>query len=214
MSTSTHLHDIPLAPSADRNALRKRLRKQRAALTPRQVFQASLAASRHASKLPHFQRASRIAAYMASNGELDPMPLLVDAFAQGKSCYLPRLHPFLKGRMWFIEWHPGDVLEPNRFGIPEPRLRTKARLPNWMLQCVLVPLVAFDDQMNRLGMGQGFYDRAFAFTRYRKQWKGPFLCGFAHAFQQAAHLSSHPWDVALDVVVTESGVVTPTPIET
>jgi 5-formyltetrahydrofolate cyclo-ligase len=208
MTAKPHLHPSPIAPTDDRNALRRRIRKQRAALHPDQLTHASLKASAKMSELPHYRRAKRIAAYIASNGELDPLPVLVDAYAMGKSCYLPRLHPFLKGRMWFIAWKPGDVLVPNRFGILEPRLRKGARIPNWMLQHVLVPLVAFDEQMNRLGMGQGFYDRAFAFTRYRKRWKGPFLCGFAHSFQQTTGLSSHPWDVPLDAVVTESAIIT------
>lgn len=207
MTANTHPHTAPLAPVDDRNALRRKLRKQRASLTPKQLVESSLRASTRVTRIPQFKRAKRIAGFIASNGELDPLPALLSAHASGKQCYLPRLHPFLKGRMWFITWKPGDPLESNRFGIPEPKLQHRMRTPNWMLNMVLVPLVAFDAQLNRMGMGQGFYDRAFSFTRHRKQWKGPFLCGFAHAFQQAAMLSSHSWDVPLDTVVTETQII-------
>jgi 5-formyltetrahydrofolate cyclo-ligase len=211
MSAHTPLHSSPIAPPHDRNALRRRIRQQRASLSPQQLARASLDASRHMKQLPHYRRSKRIAAYLASNGELDPIPLMLHALANGKVCFLPRLHPFLRGRMWFIAWQPGEPLQANRFGIPEPLARKGTRIPNWMLQHVLVPLVAFDDQLNRLGMGQGFYDRAFAFTRRRKHWKGPFLCGFAHAFQQTTRLPAQPWDVPLDAVVTDAGIVTASP---
>lgn len=191
----------------DRNKLRRKIRQQRAALSPQQVARASLRASLHVTRLPSYRRAKRIAAYIANDGEMDPFSVLIDAIAQGKECYLPRLHPFLKGRMWFIRWQPGDPLESNRFGIPEPLLKKDQRLPHWMLHLVIVPLVAFDAHMNRLGMGQGFYDRAFAFKRHRRRWNDPFLCGFAHAFQQTEQLSSQAWDVPLDAVVTDDGIV-------
>jgi 5-formyltetrahydrofolate cyclo-ligase len=160
-------------------------------------------------RLPGFRRAKRIAAYLASNGELDPLPVMLHATSTRKACYLPRLHPFLKGRMWFLRWRPGDVLQVNRFGIPEPRLQHRDRLPAWMLHWVVVPLVGFDARMNRLGMGQGFYDRRFAFRHHRRVWKRPVLCGFAHHFQQTPGLSSHRWDVPLDLVITDEEVVFP-----
>jgi 5-formyltetrahydrofolate cyclo-ligase len=192
----------------DRNSLRRRLRQQRAALSRQQVAHASLMASSHLIKLSPFRRAKRIAAYIAANGELDPLPVLLHASSARKACYLPRLHPFLKGRMWFLRWRPGDALQVNRFGIPEPQLRRGNIIPAWMLDWVMVPLVGFDAQMNRLGMGQGFYDRRFAFRHHRKVWKRPVLCGFAHDFQETHGLQSHHWDVPLDMVVTDHRIVT------
>lgn len=191
----------------DRNSLRRRLRQQRAALSAQQVAHASVEAGARLVQLPGFRRAKRIAAYLATNNELDPLPVLLHASSRRKACYLPRLHPFLKGRMWFFRWQPGDVLQVNRFGIPEPLIKHRRRLPAWMLDWVVVPLVGFDRDMNRLGMGQGFYDRRFAFRRHRKVWKRPVLCGLAHHFQQVQPLQANHWDVPLDLVVTDHDVV-------
>jgi 5-formyltetrahydrofolate cyclo-ligase len=190
----------------DRRNLRRNIRQQRAALSATQVAHASLLASAKLLELPAYRRAKRIAGYFASGGELDPLPVMLHAITTGKQCYLPRLHPFLKGRMWFLRWRPGDPLQTNRFGIPEPMFSTRARLPGWMLQLVITPLVAFDDQLNRLGMGKGYYDRSFAFRHHRSRWKCPVLCGFAHQFQRSDALAVNAWDVPMDVVVTDKQV--------
>lgn len=193
----------------DRQKLRRKIRQQRAGLTTDQIAHASLLASARLIKLPAYRRAKRIAGYIAHGGELDPLPVMLHAVATGKQCYLPRLHPFLKGRMWFVRWRPGAPLIANRFGIPEPPLTKGARVSGWMLHLVIVPLVAFDDRMHRLGMGQGFYDRSFAFRHHRKRWKCPVLCGFAHYFQQHDVLGSNPWDVPMDMVVTDKDLTPP-----
>jgi len=194
----------------DRRQLRRKIRQQRAALSSQQVMLASHRAAARLGGLPAFRRAKRIAAYIANDGELDPLPLLMHASRHGKQCYLPRLHPFLKGRMWFLRWRPGDRLVCNRYGIPEPLPARAARLPAWMLQWVVVPLVAFDSELNRLGMGQGFYDRGFAFRRHRRVWKRPVLCGFAHSFQATKKLVASHWDVPMDLVVTDQEVIAST----
>lgn len=191
----------------DRNALRRKIRQQRASLSPRQLARASLKACSFLVNEARFRRAKRIAGYIATNGELDPMPALLNAVAKRKACYLPRLHPFLKGRMWFIRWHPNTPMIVNRFGIAEPVMDQRSRLPAWMLDMVIVPLVAFDQAGHRLGMGQGFYDRGFAFRHHRRRWKRPVLCGFAHHFQQVDALQANPWDVPMDITITDDNAL-------
>lgn len=188
----------------NRTTLRRKIRQQRANLTCTQVAHASLDACDQLIALPGYRRAKRIAGYIANQGELDPLPALLHALQHGKQCYLPRLHPFLKGRMWFIRWRPGDPLVKNYFGIPEPAFSANAYLPAWMLDWVIMPLVAFDEDGNRLGMGQGFYDRTFALRRHTTSWKRPVLCGFAYHFQKTSKLQSQPWDIAMDMMVTDT----------
>lgn len=91
----------------------------------------------------------------------------------------------------------------NRFGIPEPA--QSRRQPPGMLDLVVVPLVGFDAACNRMGMGGGFYDRSFAY-RLTRRHAGPRLVGLAFDCQQVAELPVAPWDVPLDVIVTESRV--------
>ena len=65
---------------------------------------------------------------------------------------------------------------------------------------MLTPLVAFDDQGNRMGMGKGFYDRTFEFVR---QTKKPILIGMAHSCQQVDYLEPTEWDIPLNGLATE-----------
>lgn len=152
---------------------------------------------------PHFRRARRIAAYWPADGELDPGPSLALAGCPDRRTFLPVLRPDRSSRLWFFPYAPGDPLQPNRFGIPEPRRGRGGALPPWSLDLILVPLVGFDADCNRLGMGGGFYDRTLAFLRHRLHWHRPRLIGLAHECQQVNRLEPRPWDVPLDAVATE-----------
>ena len=74
------------------------------------------------------------------------------------------------------------------------------------LDLVFMPLVAFDKNSNRLGMGGGFYDRCFAFRNTTQQDNirtRPLLIGCAHALQEMSSLKPEKWDVPLDGILTE-----------
>ena len=68
---------------------------------------------------------------------------------------------------------------------------------------MIVPLLGFDDECHRIGMGGGYYDRSFAFVRRLKHVRGPFLLGLAHESQHVAQMHAKPWDITLDAIVTE-----------
>ena len=186
----------------DQQTLRRHLKKARRSLDPGTAAQAQRAALRRLKRLSCFRDARRIAAYVGSNGEIDPMPLLTAAAERGKRAYLPVLHPFRPGRLWFSRWRPGERLLPNRFGIPEPTRRHDQLLPARRLDLVIVPLLAFDADCHRLGMGGGYYDRTFAFLNQRVHIRRPLLIGLAHELQHVDSLDPQPWDVPLDAVVT------------
>ncbi len=69
-------------------------------------------------------------------------------------------------------------------------------------QLVLVPLVAFDRNGNRMGMGAGYYDRALQALAHQTGTR-PLLVGLAHAFQETTSLQAKPWDVPLDAILTD-----------
>ena len=66
-----------------------------------------------------------------------------------------------------------------------------------------MPLVAFDEGGNRLGMGGGFYDASLASRSHRAQWGRPVLIGLAHEFQKVDALNVDSWDVPLDGILTD-----------
>ncbi len=162
--------------------------------------------SRAISALPLFHNSHRIALFMPNDGEMDPRTLMRLAHAMHKQCYLPVLAGSVRRPgLCFVRFVPGQPLQANRFGIPEPVPRPGHVINPRFLDLVMTPLVAFDDAGNRLGMGGGYYDRSFAFLRLRRHWHHPRLVGVAYEFQRVPSLPHQPWDVPLSGVVTEAG---------
>ena len=174
------------------------MRQKRRALPPLQQKQAAkgLALSLKSSDL--FKRCKHVAIYLANDGEIDPYLFIKQLWRSKKYCYLPVIHPIKKNSLWFYRYEKKTQLTPNRFGILEPSLKNKRRIPPWALDLVLFPLVAFDSKGGRLGMGGGFYDRTFEFTQSRTK-----LYGLAHHFQEVDKLPTEPWDIPLHGVATD-----------
>ncbi len=197
----------------DKTELRKRLRARRRALSEAERFQRSHAVCERLRRRSEFQRARRIALYLPNDGEVDPTPLLDVIWGTRRTALLPVLRVLAGNRLAFHPYRPGDLLAPNRYGIPEPVAHPGEAMPPHALDLVLMPLVAFDSHGHRLGMGGGFYDRTFAFLRQRRHWHRPRLVGVAYDFQEVPELPAEPWDVPLHAVVTESRWI-PCPGET
>src|SRR5690606_34434666 len=153
-------------------------------------------------KHPDLHRARHIGIYLANDGEIDPHLYIDLARRKGIHFYLPILHPVYPGKLVFSPYFDGIRLSANRFGIPDPPFPRSRRRPAWALDAVLFPLVGFDENGGRLGMGGGFYDRTFAFSRIRPGM-APKLIGLAHDFQKVRELPIEPWDVPLHGVVTD-----------
>lgn len=189
--------------------LRKSLQLRRKSLDPKTRKAANHKANKRLIRNPAFKNAKRIAGFISVKGEIDPCIAMSEAIRLGKKCYLPVLHPFLSGRLIFVEWTPHSPMRLNRFGIPEPLLTRKNTIKPIALDCIITPLTGFDPNANRMGMGGGFYDRSFAFLRRRKRWKKPTLLGFAFEIQKVSALPINPWDIQLAQVVTESASYPP-----
>lgn len=165
-----------------------------------EVAALSLRIARLLWRLPALSRCERIACYIAVGGEVDCAPIMAEALARGRRLYLPVLHG---QALFFAPWDPRRDMVRNRFGIPEPAGDDGRWLRGSELDVVLAPLVAFDDAGHRLGMGGGFYDRAFRFIAQRGRWRHPHLIGLAYEFQRVDALPARRWDVALHGVITE-----------
>ena len=186
--------------------LRRQIRTKRRELTPHERVRLSREIAGHLLRSRLFINSRRIAAYLAMQGEVDLSPVIHRATQMCKAIYLPALSPLSDQRLWFVAFHAGTKLTPNRLGIPEPLKRHRETVKPTQLDVVLTPLVGFDNQGNRLGMGGGFYDRTFSFLNHRRHWHRPALIGCAYAFQRVDELIHYPWDVRLDGVVTEEGL--------
>ena len=97
--------------------------------------------------------------------------------------------------MNFFIWSKNDPLKINKFGIPEP-ISTKLIIPD----ILLIPLVAYDESLNRLGYGGGFYDRYIEKTEKRKKI---IKIGLAFSYQKVKRVPTNKYDKQLDFIITE-----------
>jgi 5-formyltetrahydrofolate cyclo-ligase len=168
-------------------------------------------------KLPVFKISKFIAVYSAFNNEVNLQSLICNIWQEQKWCYLPLVE---HDQMLFVQYEQGDKLIKNRFGILEPLFNVKKVIKPENLDLVIVPLVGFDENGNRLGTGGGYYDRTFAFKKQQcREVKGegyskPCLLGVAYETQKLASLTSKDWDVSMDMVITERQVYSTTPSHT
>ncbi|WP_417346475.1 5-formyltetrahydrofolate cyclo-ligase [Ferrimonas sp.] len=181
----------------DRQALRQHLRLLRRTLSPQQQRQASQALAHNLINQPEIAQADTIALYLANDGEPNLMPLIRLLWQQHKSLALPVMDPSDPKQILFQRFAPDTTMVNNRYGIAEPTWDKGEVFHRKEIDLMLMPLVGFDDQGNRLGMGAGCYDRYLAGDSPR-----PLLVGCAHENQRLERLESAPWDVPLDAVAT------------
>lgn len=189
-----------------RNTLRRTLRQQRRTLSAERQMQHALGMADQINNYPLYRRSKRIAAYLAADGEMNPEYLIYSAWKANKQVYLPILSPFA-GRLYFAPFTANCKLKLNRFHIAEPDVHPRHWLRPQQLDLILMPLVGFDSQGNRLGMGGGFYDRSLEFTRYRNCAHRPYLVGLAHQLQQVEHLPHQPHDIPMQAIATEQQLI-------
>jgi len=171
------------------------MRQQRKRLSDQAQCQASRNLAMQARHCYRALNAQRILSYAPFAGEISPhnMPL-----SSAANIYLPRITNYSQNRMCFYQ---AGKSQTNRFGIREP-VPTNKILPANAFDLILLPLVAFDRNGARLGMGAGFYDRALASLTHQVGTR-PYLLGISHHFQEVKGLTKAAWDVPLDAILTD-----------
>ncbi len=192
------------ALSAARRPLRAALDARRRLVTAPERAAAARLLALNVDRALHLAAGQRIALYAALPHELDTAPLIALAGKRGCRIYLPRIDRARRARgMRFVEMR--GPMRMNRLGIAEPE--GDATWSARWLDIVFLPLTGFDRGGVRLGSGGGFYDRAFAFRRWRRFWHAPRLIGLGYAFQELPRLEAAAHDVLMDAVVTDKGSV-------
>ncbi|PAW35506.1 5-formyltetrahydrofolate cyclo-ligase [Pantoea vagans] len=183
-----------------RQEIRQQVRHLRRAMTDEQQAQAAEQLAELALNYAPVTAARNIALFLSVDGELNTRPLIARLWHLKKAVYLPVLHPFSPGNLLFLRYSPDTPLIPNKLRIPEPPLDIRQLITLDQLDLMLVPLVAFDQHGQRLGMGGGFYDRTL------QNWRqhGFLPVGLAHDCQQVDSLPVAEWDVPLPAVMTPS----------
>ncbi len=146
--------------------------------------------------------AQNIGISLAHDGEIDTFEFIEWCWANNKQVYLPVVHPFSKGHLLFLQYTIDSEMVLNKYGIYEPKLEQLHTCAVKKLDIIFTPLVAFDLQGNRIGMGGGYYDRMLA--PWFKEKSGPYPIGLAHDCQQVEKLPIEEWDVPLPEIITPS----------
>jgi 5-formyltetrahydrofolate cyclo-ligase len=151
--------------------------------------------------LEELSHPGRVGWYLATDGEVDLAAAARQLRSLGTELWLPVVGA--SRSMTFAAWAPGTALEPNRFGIAEPVHSPHDLVEAGALDAVVVPCVAVDPQGHRVGFGAGYYDRALAGASRTAR------IGVAFEVQVVDQLQPAPWDVPLDVVVSEARIIRP-----
>ena len=184
-------------------AERQRLIAARRALLPEQVQQLSALIHNALLQSNLLQHAQHIGCYWPMAGEVDTRALITELLSQGKTMYLPRCQK--NASLRFYRYTCGDSLLTGAYQTQEPDCAQPERDCD-LLDCVIVPMVAFDQHRNRLGWGKGHFDRSFAFKKQHHNTQ-PTLIGLAYAMQELPRIEAAAWDVAMDHVVTEHSIL-------
>ena len=132
-----------------------------------------------------------VGGYYPYNYEVDILQVLEKFEKNNFLVSLPKIKRSY--HMDFFEWSLSDPLSINKFGIPEP-ISKKIKYPD----ILLVPLVAFDNHLNRIGYGGGFYDRYINKIRKKKK---VVTIGFAYSYQKVKKIPTNIYDIKLDFII-------------
>lgn len=181
-----------------RQSLRTHMRRLRRSLSEQQQRDASQQLTERALCFIPIQQAQRIALFLPMDGEIDTRPLIAKLWHNQQQVYLPRIDPLRPHQLLFQHYTLDTQLVDHPLGLQEPLADHQQCCTLTDLDLVLVPLVAFDDQGQRLGMGGGFYDRALVDW----QQQGILPIGIAHDCQHIGQLPTAAWDVPLPAIIT------------
>ena len=134
-----------------------------------------------------------IGGYYPYNYEVDTIEILERLEKYNFKISLPKIKK--NSQMEFFLWSKKEPLKINEYGIPEPT-SDLVKYP----EILLVPLVAFDKHLNRIGYGGGFYDR---YINRMKKKKKIITIGLAYSFQKIKEIQINKFDMKLDFVITE-----------
>lgn len=181
------------------SSLRSELRSRRRSLSTDQQTKAANRIADAFFELNLHVDNDQIGLYWPNDGEIDPRDLMQRLIDIGKTCYLPVVDPDGENTLYFGKYSTDSAVRENRYGIAEPANGDTAKAHS--LDLILVPLVGFDKQGNRIGMGKGYYDRTLA--SYANEAAAPILIGLAHSCQQVERIEAQPWDVPMHAILTD-----------
>ena len=173
---------------------RKKMIKKRLSLDEETFLSYSKRIAFNLENLPEFKKAKKIGFYFSYRHEVDTHEL-IRKYLTRKEIYVPRC---IGEELDFQRIHSMEDLKEGAFHILEPT--TQEHISAGDLDLIIVPLLMFDKHHNRVGYGKGFYDRCLKKTQ-------ALTIGLAFDFQEVENTHPHSFDVPLDYIITQKGVI-------
>ncbi|MDG6897658.1 hypothetical protein A6A19_06600 [Actinobacillus delphinicola] len=145
-------------------------------------------------------KAKNIAIYFSVKGEVQTQALIEYLWKESIHVYLPIIRA-PENDLIFRPYDRDSKLIKNQFGIPELEDSRNTIEVNGELDIIFVPLVAFDKNCERLGMGGGYYDRTL-----RSKREKTITVGLAYSWQEVSQIPAEGWDVPLDMIITDKKI--------
>ncbi len=177
----------------EKDRLRRDILVKRKSLDPGQRKDLSERIVRNIVRLPEFRRARRVALFVPLKGEPDITPLF-PLVAREKELILPKVSG---ESLLLLRVNYPPKLSKGKFGVQEPEEGQEVSPEE--VDLILVPGVVFDLRGFRIGFGKGYYDRLLDRIRGLK-------AGVAFSFQVLGSVPHDPWDVPVDILITEKFV--------
>ena len=181
-------------------ALRNYGRAARAELSAGEREKASEKIADTVMRSSWFRRSKILACYLPMEDEVDTWTLIGRAWRMKKRIFVPVIKKNFTMR--FCELKAESKLVFNHYGLFEPQ--DGEFIAPRALDLVITPIVAFDDDGNRVGMGGGYFDRTFSFLRNRKFLFHPKLIGLAFSCQRVEKIAPNRWDIPVFSVIDET----------
>lgn len=143
-----------------------------------------------------YKSADCICVYMAAFNEPRTMGIIERALSDGKRVCVPVTDAQSK-TLTLSYINAADTLVRGAYGILEPSVINRADVKEVAL--TLVPGIAFDGNGNRIGFGEGYYDKLLSGTHRKK-------AGICYEFQVCGGICADEYDVPMDMIITEEGI--------
>jgi len=182
-----------------KQALRKQLRSVRAALPASACESRSAEITTRVLALEELRAVETVLAFASIRNEVDTQAL-IDAFhTMGKRVALPRV---VDRALTLHLVKQGEELRAGAFSVPEPPADAPP-IPAGEVDFALIPALAVDPRGYRIGYGGGYYDRLLP------QLRNALSCALVYDFQLVAEIPELPFDVTVDLIVTDAQVIRP-----
>lgn len=171
----------------DKSQLRREMKERRRAASDRASRDAEIFG--HFFSLPKVTDSNKFFIYMSFGSEADTRAIIAELIKRGKEVYLPRV----EGRDMVFVRYTGQALQKNVYGIEEPAgagVKEGADV-------IVLPMLAADRQLHRLGYGGGYYDR------FLQNEEHALKIGICYDFQRTDELFAQEYDIPADVLVTD-----------